>query len=267
MAKPTNIVQESSQQAAIGRVADDYLKNKSMQFSHQELNQWTATLASISSHPEDFISWIENDLRRFYPFKGLVLAHGELTAGELRVTHLIAVGHNQDYLSQLAKTFDLERRGALKQWFIDRRPIFIAIDAPHPAASKFELEEMKEAGFSTVAGHGVLNVRSNAGTYFGFANVKVASAQWHSNALELIAPYLNSRFLRHISEIDQRENGIFDKITPRQREIVRLLAAGHNDKLIARHLGVSEKTIRNQLTMIYSELGVHKRTELMALLK
>lgn len=98
-------------------------------------------------------------------------------------------------------------------------------------------------------------------------NAGQISVQSNTNALELIAPYLNSRFLRHISEIDQRENGIFDKITPRQREIVRLLAAGHNDKLIARHLGVSEKTIRNQLTMIYSELGVHKRTELMALLK
>jgi hypothetical protein len=55
---------------------------------------------------------------------------------------------------------------------------------------------------------------------------------------------------------------IFGKV-----DIVRLIAKGVDDKSIANALSISEKTVRNHLTDVYHQLGVHKRAQLMALLR
>jgi DNA-binding NarL/FixJ family response regulator len=54
----------------------------------------------------------------------------------------------------------------------------------------------------------------------------------------------------------------FDTLTDRERDIVRLIAEGHNNNFIADKLSMSEKTVRNRLTVIYSKLEVTSRLEL-----
>jgi DNA-binding NarL/FixJ family response regulator len=54
----------------------------------------------------------------------------------------------------------------------------------------------------------------------------------------------------------------FDTLTDREREIVRLVAEGHHNNHIADTINVSEKTVRNRLTIIYSKLEVTSRLEL-----
>jgi len=53
-------------------------------------------------------------------------------------------------------------------------------------------------------------------------------------------------------------------LTPREREIVSLMVRSAGDKLlaVADALGMSEHTLRNHLTTIYSKLGVRGRLEL-----
>jgi DNA-binding CsgD family transcriptional regulator len=50
------------------------------------------------------------------------------------------------------------------------------------------------------------------------------------------------------------------RLTPRQNELLRLLAAGHTNSQIARRLGISEGTVRTHLENIYGKLGVSSRT-------
>jgi DNA-binding NarL/FixJ family response regulator len=51
-------------------------------------------------------------------------------------------------------------------------------------------------------------------------------------------------------------------LTPREREIVGLVAQGHGTHKIAERLFISEKTVRNHLASIYEKLGVSERLEL-----
>ncbi len=51
-------------------------------------------------------------------------------------------------------------------------------------------------------------------------------------------------------------------LTPREREIVALVGEGLKNEQIAGRLYVSEKTVRNNLTVIYDKLGVTSRLEL-----
>lgn len=47
----------------------------------------------------------------------------------------------------------------------------------------------------------------------------------------------------------------------RERETLALVAVGHPNKIIARRLGISEKTVKAHLTSIYRQIGVSDRVQ------
>jgi DNA-binding NarL/FixJ family response regulator len=54
-------------------------------------------------------------------------------------------------------------------------------------------------------------------------------------------------------------------LTPREREIVRLVAEGRSNKEIGLQIGVTEGTVKMHLHNIYQKLGINNRTALAAL--
>lgn len=50
-------------------------------------------------------------------------------------------------------------------------------------------------------------------------------------------------------------------LTPREEQILELVATGLQNKEIAARLGISEPHVRNRLIVIYDKLGVDNRTE------
>ncbi|OYU16472.1 MAG: helix-turn-helix transcriptional regulator [Alphaproteobacteria bacterium PA4] len=49
-------------------------------------------------------------------------------------------------------------------------------------------------------------------------------------------------------------------LSPREREVLRALAAGHSNKEIARLLSVSPNTVKTHLTRLFTKLGASNRT-------
>jgi DNA-binding CsgD family transcriptional regulator len=73
--------------------------------------------------------------------------------------------------------------------------------------------------------------------------------------LVLLRPHLHQAYLdaeRHRHPIPQ--------LTPRQKDLLHLVAAGHTNAQIARRLGISEGTVRTHLETIYTRLNVSSRT-------
>jgi DNA-binding CsgD family transcriptional regulator len=73
--------------------------------------------------------------------------------------------------------------------------------------------------------------------------------------LTLLRPHLQQAYL----DAERRRNPV-PRLTPRQWELLRLLAAGHTNTQIARRLGVTEGTVRTHLENIYERLSVSSRT-------
>ena len=63
------------------------------------------------------------------------------------------------------------------------------------------------------------------------------------------------RPLRGVTVVDE------EGLTPRERELLRLLGAGMGNREIASALGVSDHTVKFHLHSIYTKLGVRTRTE------
>jgi DNA-binding CsgD family transcriptional regulator len=73
--------------------------------------------------------------------------------------------------------------------------------------------------------------------------------------LTLLRPHLHQAHL----DAERRRHPV-PRLTPRQRDLLRLLAAGHTNAQIARRLGISEGTVRTHLENIYQKLNVSSRT-------
>jgi DNA-binding CsgD family transcriptional regulator len=73
--------------------------------------------------------------------------------------------------------------------------------------------------------------------------------------LALMRPHLHQAYL----DAERRRHPA-PPLTPRQRELLRLVAVGHTNAQIARRLGVTEKTVGKHLENIYARLQVSSRT-------
>ena len=72
--------------------------------------------------------------------------------------------------------------------------------------------------------------------------------------LTLLRPHLHQAYL----DAERRRHPL-PRLTPRQKELLHLVAAGHTNTQIARRLGISEGTVRIHLENIYKKLHVSSR--------
>lgn len=52
------------------------------------------------------------------------------------------------------------------------------------------------------------------------------------------------------------------RLTPRDRDLIRAIRRGFSNREIATELGISQQTVKNQLTMLYDKLNVRGRLQL-----
>jgi DNA-binding NarL/FixJ family response regulator len=57
------------------------------------------------------------------------------------------------------------------------------------------------------------------------------------------------------------EEALATKLTCRESDVLGLLARGLSNRLIARRLDISEKTVKNHLSSIYLKIGAAHRTQ------
>lgn len=78
----------------------------------------------------------------------------------------------------------------------------------------------------------------------------------------LLSPVIASRLLRHVSGPGATP---IQPLTPRERETLQLLGRGLQNKEIAAHLGIRERTAKFHIAALMRKLGAGNRTEVVTL--
>lgn len=76
-----------------------------------------------------------------------------------------------------------------------------------------------------------------------------------------LGPGLSSRLSLEVEREIRSDFSIFEQLTPREQEILEQIAQGASNREIADRLYLSEKTVRNHITHILSQLGLRDRTQ------
>ena len=65
---------------------------------------------------------------------------------------------------------------------------------------------------------------------------------------------------RRLTEPESQESP-YERLTEREKDILSLLSRGATNHEIAEQLGISEKTVRNRLSVIFDKLHINNRTQ------
>jgi NarL family two-component system response regulator LiaR len=79
----------------------------------------------------------------------------------------------------------------------------------------------------------------------------------------LLGATIAEKVKRQFSALPGKQRPLFDDLTPREMEVLTLIAEGLCNKEIADALVISEKTVKNHINNIFSKLHVNDRSQAM----
>lgn len=111
------------------------------------------------------------------------------------------------------------------------------------------------------------SIRAGASGYL----LKEVTAQQLTNSIRTVAdgfsliyPSVARRVLDEFGQLRQNapaDTDVYSDLTPREREVLRLVASGRANKEIGAQLGISERTVKTHISNIFSKLELTDRTQ------
>lgn len=80
----------------------------------------------------------------------------------------------------------------------------------------------------------------------------------HSESL--LGPTVAEKVMRQFSALPGKQTPLVDDLTPRELEVLKLIAGGLCNRDIAQELTISEKTVKNHINNIFSKLHINDRS-------
>lgn len=222
-------------------------------FTNQAINVKTA---------EAFIKLCRGPLHDLFPYRLLLAGAGYARGESIVVHHAIGINYPKSYLERLNKEPVLAGP-ILTRWMATKEPqLFDTTNPPYPVSARW-LQAVRKNDIRHIAGHGVRDVAGPGASYFTFSGFEENLTDRHRYLLELVVPFLHQALCR-IGKGSRAQSSLRGRpkqahLTAREREILNWIAQGKTNPEIAKILGRSEQTVKNQVSGILGKLGVENR--------
>ncbi|MDC7233711.1 MAG: response regulator transcription factor [Spirochaetales bacterium] len=97
----------------------------------------------------------------------------------------------------------------------------------------------------------------------------ISSIEAAMNGLVLVSPAI----IKHMAQDSARQTIIhekpdwFDELSKREKQVLKLITNGLNNREIADELFIAEQTVKNHVSLIYNKLGTHDRLKVIRIAK
>ncbi len=210
----------------------------------------------------EFQEWIRTRVRTFFPFGMMAAVLGSIFDEIIFVEQFIGVDYPDEFIRNLQMQTKLSDRPVVAKWYLEREPQIIDEAQITQLLSPFESAEVQKYGLQNLAVHGLIDIQGKKGSYFSFARISGPLSEQHRQKLKLIIPQLHQVICKlQVSKTATQSIHAGLALSPREREVLQLIAQGNTNREIAALLDRSERTINNHVHTILSKLGVANRAE------
>ena len=225
-----------------------------------ENRTYLSVLAQLieATDEDQFIAILRGELRSFIPHRALICGYGRINPHTVSGYKVVSVDFPIEYLDGLKKDDGGLFSPLMERWIVSRDPVFFDPDT----ATNFPddwLDLVCKHGLGNIVAHGIPDLESNASSYFNFCGVSGPLTQHHAYLVKLITPHLHATLARVLAKKECCSPS--PTFTQRETEILSWLYMGKTNWEIGQILGVSEKTVKNNLYTIYQKLNVANRTQ------
>lgn len=214
-----------------------------------------------------FFNWTQGALQALLPHDILLCTAYDAQGNQVHSDVLGAVPIKEDVRSMIVRPDGGLIAGLRAMWEHNgRQPLAVrsrnvVVGPEHPVAVMLET-----LAFSNVVVHGSATVNGAVDAFFGFVGVREDMEDAFTSLVDLILPHLRAALLRiqvRKKSTDNRPRG--RALTVRERQILQLLEHGSSNAEIGAALSISPLTVKNHVQKMYRKLGVHNRTQAVAL--
>ena len=229
-----------------------------------------AGLQTIRTHRE-FDKWVRFELRKYLPHAAFLGTLGKLYGVGSVPTHRLGVDFPLNMVEELKNSAGALDDPLMYGWFRSERLRHIEIDEIEEFGSQQQWRKaLVEYGMRSMLIHGVLDHKARRFAIFQIGNAYGGGSLETSQLLTgLVKPLAQAAWMTIDSRSSPPSRWLVGhptiSLTATELQIVELLAQGLSNKEIARRRGVSDSTVKTQVSRTGAKLGATRRAEIVAI--
>ena len=127
--------------------------------------------------------------------------------------------------------------------------------------------QLRNFDLDNIVAHGLPGLDGRPAAFFAFFKSKTAPSMHEGRMAVMLLPYLHASWLRVNcnNEAQKSHEGSSAPLSNREIEVLEWMQKGKSNGEIAQILGISQPTVKNHVQKILRKLGVHNRTQAVAM--
>lgn len=225
----------------------------------------TRALALVRSHGA-FEHWARDWLPRLVDHRMSMFGFAVRHALGFTIEQIIAVDMPGDYMRSISGPAGTLMCPILYDWFRTREPqLFDAATESDARTDPRWVAKFREFDLRRMAVHGHASACGRMVTFFGLYQLARANDA-EVQCIKAMAVPIHEAMLRVCmpGATESGESDAHPKVTDREREIVRWLAAGKTNWEVGQILGISDLTVKSHVQRLLSKTGTKSRTQMVA---
>lgn len=171
-----------------------------------------------------------------------------------------------EYMESIRKPGGGYSSEMIKRWQATRAPV---LADPSLGPGRWWSDEWicnaQKAGLTNLIGHGFVDVKGEAASYFCFIRLKDKLGPVHAYLLNRLVPHLHLALVHSIGNSPDIGSPYASpvspiKLSPRQLETLQWIRKGKTNAEVALILGTTEANVKYHLKVIFEKLDVYSRT-------
>ncbi len=237
---------------------------------NNQIESLSASLRAIRTSRE-FEKWVRFELRKYIPHAAFLGTLGKLYGVGSLPTHRLGVDFALNIVEELKNSAGAIDDPLMYGWFRSERPRHIDIEEVEEFGAQQQWRKtLMEYGMRSMLIHGVLDHNARRFAVFQIGNpFGGASLETVQLLSALVKPMSQAAWATIDSRSSPPTRWLVGhptlSLTATELQIVEMLAQGMSNKEIARRRGVSDSTVKTQVSRTGAKLGATRRAEIVAI--